>query len=178
MFHLKGVIQQGKAAHTCHPSYLGGWDREDWGLRPAPANSSQDLISKITNGGISRAVCSIKTLEEESSLSLYLLLGIPDLQIRSLQSLPPWALTSFPQVPLFCKDTSLGLEPTLIHVVSSYLNYIHKGPSSKEQPLMSLSLQHVFLGGCNSVHNTGLSLDSGMNHVFRSREIREYGKNT
>jgi hypothetical protein len=27
-------------AHTCNPSYLGGRDQEDQGLRPARANSS------------------------------------------------------------------------------------------------------------------------------------------
>jgi hypothetical protein len=37
-------------AHTCNPSYLGGWDRQDRNLRTAQANSSGDLppISKIT----------------------------------------------------------------------------------------------------------------------------------
>jgi hypothetical protein len=35
-------------ALTCNPSYLGGWDREDHGLRPAWANSSRDHVSKIT----------------------------------------------------------------------------------------------------------------------------------
>jgi hypothetical protein len=28
-------------AHTCNPSYLGGWDQENRGLRPAQENSSQ-----------------------------------------------------------------------------------------------------------------------------------------
>jgi hypothetical protein len=32
---------------TCNPSYLGGWDWEDYGSRPAQANSSQDFISQI-----------------------------------------------------------------------------------------------------------------------------------
>jgi hypothetical protein len=27
-------------AHTCNPSYLGGWDWEDWGLRPALGEKS------------------------------------------------------------------------------------------------------------------------------------------
>jgi hypothetical protein len=39
---------------------LGGWDPEDWGLRPAWANSSQDPISKITRakwtGGVAQAM--------------------------------------------------------------------------------------------------------------------------
>jgi hypothetical protein len=35
-------------AHSCNPSYLGGWDQEDWDLRPAQANSSQDPIATIT----------------------------------------------------------------------------------------------------------------------------------
>jgi hypothetical protein len=33
-------------AHACNPSYLGGWNLEDHGLRPAWANSTQDSISK------------------------------------------------------------------------------------------------------------------------------------
>jgi hypothetical protein len=35
-------------AHTCNPSYLGDWDGEGCGLRPAQANSSWDPISKIS----------------------------------------------------------------------------------------------------------------------------------
>jgi hypothetical protein len=34
-------------AHTCNPSYLGGRDKEDLGLKPALANSSQDSILRI-----------------------------------------------------------------------------------------------------------------------------------
>jgi hypothetical protein len=34
-------------AHACNPSFLGSWDRENGGSRPALANSSQDPISKI-----------------------------------------------------------------------------------------------------------------------------------
>jgi hypothetical protein len=33
-------------AHACNPSYLGGRDQEDHGLKPAQASSSWDLISK------------------------------------------------------------------------------------------------------------------------------------
>jgi hypothetical protein len=48
-------------AHACNPSYLGGWGWEDWDLRPAGANSLQDLISKITRtkwtGGVAQAEC-------------------------------------------------------------------------------------------------------------------------
>jgi hypothetical protein len=36
-------------AHTCNPSYSGGRDQEDRGLKPAPANSSQDTISKTSS---------------------------------------------------------------------------------------------------------------------------------
>jgi hypothetical protein len=32
-------------AHACNPGYSGGRDQEDPGLKPALANSSQDLIS-------------------------------------------------------------------------------------------------------------------------------------
>jgi hypothetical protein len=33
-------------AHTCNPSYSGGRDQEDWGSKPAWANSLQVPISK------------------------------------------------------------------------------------------------------------------------------------
>jgi hypothetical protein len=33
-------------AHACNSSYSGGRDQEDHGLKPAQANSSQDLITK------------------------------------------------------------------------------------------------------------------------------------
>jgi hypothetical protein len=36
-------------AHACNPSYSGGRDQENHGLKTARANSSQDCISKITN---------------------------------------------------------------------------------------------------------------------------------
>jgi hypothetical protein len=36
-------------AHTCNPSYLGGRDQENHGLKLAWANSSQDPILKISN---------------------------------------------------------------------------------------------------------------------------------
>jgi hypothetical protein len=36
-------------AHTYNPSYLGGRDQENRGLKPAPGNSSQDPISKMPN---------------------------------------------------------------------------------------------------------------------------------
>jgi hypothetical protein len=47
-------------AHTYNPRYLGGWDQEDCGSRPAWANSSQNPISKIIRtkwtGGVAQAV--------------------------------------------------------------------------------------------------------------------------
>jgi hypothetical protein len=33
-------------AHTCNPSYSGDRDQEDYGLKPAWANSSRDPILK------------------------------------------------------------------------------------------------------------------------------------
>jgi hypothetical protein len=35
-------------AHVCNPSYSGGRNQEDLGLKPACANSSRDPISKKT----------------------------------------------------------------------------------------------------------------------------------
>jgi hypothetical protein len=36
-------------AHACNPSYSGGGDQEDRGLKPVPANTLQDPISNIPN---------------------------------------------------------------------------------------------------------------------------------
>jgi hypothetical protein len=30
--------------HTCNPSYVGGWDREDRGSKPAQMNTSWDYL--------------------------------------------------------------------------------------------------------------------------------------
>jgi hypothetical protein len=35
-------LSQVLVTHTCHPSFLEGWDQEDHGLRPAWANSLRD----------------------------------------------------------------------------------------------------------------------------------------
>jgi hypothetical protein len=61
------------AAHTCTSSFLRGWDQEDYGLRSAWANSSQDSIFKITGakwtGGVAQAVelllCKHKALSSK-----------------------------------------------------------------------------------------------------------------
>jgi hypothetical protein len=47
-------------AHSCNPSYLGGWDWDNYGLRLAWANVSWDSISKLTRTKWSR----VPTLEE------------------------------------------------------------------------------------------------------------------
>jgi hypothetical protein len=36
-------------AHACNPTYCGGRDQEDRGLKPIQANSFKDPISKILN---------------------------------------------------------------------------------------------------------------------------------
>jgi hypothetical protein len=46
--------------HICNPSYSGDRDQENHGLKPAWANSVQDLISKMQNtnqGWCSGASC-------------------------------------------------------------------------------------------------------------------------
>jgi hypothetical protein len=46
-------------AHACNPSYSGGRDQEDCGLKPSQANSFQDPISRkpITKkGGVAGGV--------------------------------------------------------------------------------------------------------------------------
>jgi hypothetical protein len=40
------LFSQVPVAHAYNPSYSGGRDLEDRGLKPAQSNSSQDLISK------------------------------------------------------------------------------------------------------------------------------------
>jgi hypothetical protein len=40
---------QALVAHACNPTYPGGRDQEDHGLKPAWANSSWDPVSKIPN---------------------------------------------------------------------------------------------------------------------------------
>jgi hypothetical protein len=42
-----GIMVPVLVAHTCNPSYSGGRDQEDHGLRLAQANSLRNLISKI-----------------------------------------------------------------------------------------------------------------------------------
>jgi hypothetical protein len=43
---LKGKSSRELVAHTCNPTYSGGRNQEDCGLKPAQANSSQDPILK------------------------------------------------------------------------------------------------------------------------------------
>jgi hypothetical protein len=58
-----------------NPSYLGGWDQEDFSWRPTHTNSSWDSIFKITrakwNGGVAQSVecliCKHKVLSTNSS---------------------------------------------------------------------------------------------------------------
>jgi hypothetical protein len=45
---VKGVVCCKLVAHTCNPSYTGGRDQEDHGLKTAQANSLQDPILKKT----------------------------------------------------------------------------------------------------------------------------------
>jgi hypothetical protein len=63
-------------AHTCHPSYLGGRDQTDQGLRPARENSWWDPISKITKAKwtgvtvqeVKCLLCKFKALSSNPSL--------------------------------------------------------------------------------------------------------------
>jgi hypothetical protein len=46
MVNKRKRISQALVTHTCDPSYSGGRDLEDLGLKPAQANSSRDPISR------------------------------------------------------------------------------------------------------------------------------------
>jgi hypothetical protein len=47
-------------AHTCNPTYSGGRDQEDYGLKPTQENSLQDPIlknpSQKSAGGVAQGV--------------------------------------------------------------------------------------------------------------------------
>jgi hypothetical protein len=47
IFRVKVIlISQAPVAHSCNPSYSGGTDQEDCGLKPAWTNSSETLSRK------------------------------------------------------------------------------------------------------------------------------------
>jgi hypothetical protein len=50
------INHQAPVAHACNPSYSGDWDQEDWGLKPAWANSVQDPILENKTGGVAQGV--------------------------------------------------------------------------------------------------------------------------
>jgi hypothetical protein len=58
--HLKEQVSWAPVARAHNSSYLGGRNQEDHSLKPVPANSSQDPISKIPNtkraGRVAQAV--------------------------------------------------------------------------------------------------------------------------
>jgi hypothetical protein len=104
--------------HTCNLSCLGGWDWEDWGSRPAQANSSQDFISKITRAkqarGIAKVVeyllCKSEALSSNSSSTKK-----RKKNILTFSSLPSrWtfqvkaAQSSFNELCLSARDTVQG----------------------------------------------------------------------
>jgi hypothetical protein len=43
---IKDLFQPGTSAYGCNPSYWGGWDQEDCGLRPTQANCSRPDLKK------------------------------------------------------------------------------------------------------------------------------------
>jgi hypothetical protein len=56
----KKVFGQALVAHTCNPSYSGGRDQEDGGLRPVWVSSSQDSITKKGCGVAQVCLASVK----------------------------------------------------------------------------------------------------------------------
>jgi hypothetical protein len=50
--HKNYKCGQAPVAHTCNPSCLGSRDQEDYGLKPASANSSQDPIKTLYKKGL------------------------------------------------------------------------------------------------------------------------------
>jgi hypothetical protein len=47
LFVIRNEKEGKLVAHACNPSYSGGRDQGDRGLKPAQANSSGDPVSKI-----------------------------------------------------------------------------------------------------------------------------------
>jgi hypothetical protein len=69
----KNVIgSQVPEAHACNPSYSGGRNQEDHGLKPTQANSSQDPITKksITKIGPVEWL-KVKGLSSNLSIAIY-----------------------------------------------------------------------------------------------------------
>jgi hypothetical protein len=60
---LKEEKCQALMAYTCNPSYSGGQDQEDRGLKPAWENSLQDLILKTLHKNRVGGVAQGKGLE-------------------------------------------------------------------------------------------------------------------
>jgi hypothetical protein len=56
----KNIFSQAPVAHTCNPRFSKSRNQEDWGSKPAQANSSQDPVSKKPNtkraGGVAQGV--------------------------------------------------------------------------------------------------------------------------
>jgi hypothetical protein len=54
---------QALVAHACNPSYLGGWDWENWDSRPVQVDSSWNPISKITKAKSTRGVAQVVSMK-------------------------------------------------------------------------------------------------------------------
>jgi hypothetical protein len=79
--------------HTCNPSYLGGWDREDHGLSPAPGNSLwgphlQNKRSNCIGGVVQEGECLFCKREDLSSnpspMKKKILLNLIQLSINTI----------------------------------------------------------------------------------------------
>jgi hypothetical protein len=74
------VASRAPVSHVCNPSYSGSRDQEDRGLKPAPANSLQDSVSKNpsqkgTDGVVQGVDPEFKPQYHKKTKKLMLLLG-------------------------------------------------------------------------------------------------------
>jgi hypothetical protein len=61
-------------SHACNPSYSGGRDQEDRGLKPAQANCSQKTLHKKGAGGVAPGEgpeFNLQYLKKKDNYSIY-----------------------------------------------------------------------------------------------------------
>jgi hypothetical protein len=76
-------LSQALVTHACNPIYLGGWDQEDRGSKPAQANISWTPISKIISakwtGSVAQGVAQSHEFKLQSHQKKKILENLNDL---------------------------------------------------------------------------------------------------